>query len=113
MKLKWIKYLLFAAVATLLAIPAMASDKGDVVVELAGKKVLKDAAGKETFASADTAKPGDVIEYRAVYINKGKQKVTDLLATIPAPEGMEYLPGSASPHKFTASVDGKGFGPPP
>jgi uncharacterized repeat protein (TIGR01451 family) len=109
MKLKWMKYLIIAAVATLIAIPAVAADKGDVVVELTGRKVLKGVAGKEKFESADTAKPGDTIEYRAVYRNKGNKKVTDLFATIPAPAGMEYLPGSANPAKVSASLDGKEF----
>jgi uncharacterized repeat protein (TIGR01451 family) len=113
MEFKWMKCLFTVAVAILIAIPAVAADKGDVVVELTGKKVVKDAAGKEKFASADTAKPGDTIEYRAVYRNKGDKKVTDLLATIPAPEGMEYLPGSANPAKVSASLDGKGFSPVP
>ena len=113
MKLKWMQCLIVAALATLLAIPAMAADKGSVVVDLTGKKVIRTEAGKEKLESADTAKPGDTIEYRAVYRNKGSRKVSDLLATIPVPEGMEYLPASAKPARVSASLDGKEFGPVP
>jgi uncharacterized repeat protein (TIGR01451 family) len=113
MKHKWIKYLFVAAVATLLAIPAVAANKGDVVVELTGKKVLKNAAGKEMFETADKAKPGDVIEYKAVYRNKGKTAADNLLATIPVPLGTDYLPGSAKPADVSASLDGKEYAPAP
>jgi uncharacterized repeat protein (TIGR01451 family) len=113
MKLKWMKCLFTVAVATMIAIPAVAADKGDVTVQLTGQKVVKDASGKEKFASADRAKPGEVIEYKAVYRNNGKTAATNVLATIPVPLGADYLPGSAKPADISASLDGKEYAPAP
>ena len=64
------------------------------------QKIVRGADGKENYTSADSAKPGDVIEYKAVYRNKGKKAATNLLATIPVPLGTDYLTGSAKPAKL-------------
>src|SRR5690242_3433480 len=79
------------------AFPLLAADAANVVVNMEAWKVVKGAEGKEKFESADKAKPGDVIEYKAVYQNKGKVAATDVQATIPVPLGTEYLPTSAKP----------------
>lgn len=94
-------------------IVANGADKGEVSVKMSARKVVRDAKGAERFESGEQAKPGDVIEYVAVYRNTGKEKVTGLLATIPVPREMEFLPGTARPDRFDASVDGKAFGPAP
>jgi uncharacterized repeat protein (TIGR01451 family) len=103
--------IMIAAVFT--AFPVLAADKGSVAVELTGRKVVKDASGKEKFESAEKAKPGDIIEYRAVYRNKGKKPVTNVKGTIPVPQGTEYIAGSAVPSPVTASLDGKEYAPVP
>lgn len=76
----------------------------DVAVQLTASKV----AG-EKLVAADQAKPGDVIQYDAVYRNTSKGAVSNLQATVPIPSGLEYLPESAKPAGATASLDGKEF----
>lgn len=90
-----------------------AAEPEGVVVEMKHQKVVKGADGKEKHESAGKAKPGDVIEYKAVYRNKGKREATSLLATIPIPLGTDYIPGSAKPEKILASLDGASFAPAP
>jgi uncharacterized repeat protein (TIGR01451 family) len=66
--------------------------------------------GRETRASAESAKPGDVIEYRADYRNAGKSTVRAVQATLPIPPGTELLAGSATPGTgLRASLDGKAY----
>ncbi|WP_323503886.1 hypothetical protein, partial [Cryobacterium sp. RTS3] len=60
-------------------------------MELIQAKVTKTADGKEHFSSADSIRPGDVIEYRAVYTNRTDKPVNGVIATLPVPEGLEYL----------------------
>lgn len=70
--------------------------------------------GREQQLPADAAKPGDLLEYRAEYRNTGKTPTTQVKATVPVPaQGLEYLPGSASPPAVSASVDGRRFAPTP
>lgn len=70
-----------------------------ITVALTQQKVVKDDKGRETLVEAETVKPGDTLEYRAVYKNVSAQPVKQLAATIPLPEGLEYLPSSAQPRK--------------
>lgn len=107
------KFVIAALAVIFIAFPALAVETGDVVVELKGQKVVKGTDGKEKFESADKAKPGDVIEYKAAYRNKGKKPAANMLATIPVPLGTEFIPGSSKPAKATASVDGKEYAPVP
>jgi len=71
-----------------------------VTVKLTQFKVLKAADGKESLVDAATVKPGDVVEYRAVYTNKADVAVKNLAGELPIPEGLEYLPKSATPGAF-------------
>jgi uncharacterized repeat protein (TIGR01451 family) len=91
--------LLLIAVVPLLA---------EVTVQLTALKVVRNG-DKETLVPAEEAKPGEVVEYRAVYKNSDKNPVRDVKATIPVPSGMEYLPGTAQPADPMASVDGVNF----
>lgn len=102
----------FAIVSVALCAPALAFAAGDVHVALTAQRVTL-ADGKEVFAAADKARPGDVIEYRAVYKNDGRTAVRDLYATLPVPNGLEYLPRTAAPAVVLASTDGKSFAPIP
>lgn len=113
MRFRITSFVIAALAALFIALPVLAADKGDVAVELTGRKVVKEANGKETFESAAAAKPGDVIEYRAVYRNNAKKTVTNLLGVIPVPNGTEYIPGSSSPSRIAASLDGKTYAPAP
>lgn len=82
--------------------------EGDVSVALTAFRVTM-SQGKEAYVPAEQARPGEVIEYRATYKNMGKQAVKDLMATLPIPQGLEYLPKTAQPVRLLASVDGKNY----
>ena len=75
---------------------APAADK-TVSVALTQFKVVKGADGKEQLLDASSVKPGDVLEYRATYTNNTGKTVSGLVADLPIPEGLEYLPRSAKP----------------
>jgi uncharacterized repeat protein (TIGR01451 family) len=91
--------------------PAAASVKQEAVkINLTQGKVIKGGDGKEQFVDAATVKPGEVIEYRAVYTNRSKKPVSGLVATLPIPSGMEYVPKSAHADGHAAeaaTVDGR------
>ncbi len=86
---------------------------GDVRVSLTAQRVSKDANGKTILESGDQARPGDVLEYRVRYSNESASGVRRLMATLPIPIGMEYLPKTAQPAKVEASLDGRTFAPVP
>ena len=69
--------------------------------------------GHETLVPAEKARPGDVLEYHAVYRNDGAKPVRELVATLPIPGGLEYLPSTAAPAVMLASLDGAAFSPVP
>lgn len=73
------------------------AQKKAVEVVLVQSKVVHDAQGKEQLVAADSVKPGDVLEYRATYTNNTGKAVTGLVANLPIPDGLEYLPKSAKP----------------
>lgn len=89
------------AQATLAAQPAVSAPAPvaakAVTVVLTQFKVVKNAKGVEQLVDAAAVKPGDVIEYQATYKNNGKQAVSGLVANLPIPAGLEYLPKSARP----------------
>jgi uncharacterized repeat protein (TIGR01451 family) len=99
------------AVGVLLA-PTLARAASDITVVLTAQRVTV-VNGKEALGSAVQARPGDVIEYRAEYRNTGEHSVKQLAATLPVPNGMEYLPRTAMPNVLFASTDGKNFAPVP
>lgn len=96
----------FAVVAALA--PALAHADGDVRVTLQAARVTT-SNDREVLVPADQAKPGEVLEYRAVYTNDGKRDVRQLMATLPIPSGVEYLPRTAAPAVVLASLDGVTF----
>ncbi|ATE60107.1 hypothetical protein CCZ27_09220 [Thauera sinica] len=53
--------------------------------------------GREVLLDADEVKPGEVIEYRVVYTNSGNKSLSGFAATLPLPEGLEYVAKSARP----------------
>jgi uncharacterized repeat protein (TIGR01451 family) len=102
----------YAIVAVAIFAPALAHADGDVHVALTAQRVTI-ADGKDVYVSAEKARPGDVIEYRAVYKNDGRTAVRDLYATLPVPNGLAYLPRTAAPAVVLASTDGQSFAPVP
>lgn len=98
------------AIAGLLAAATTsASAKDDVTVKLTASKITAAKDGKEKLIAADTARPGEVIEYSAVYRNETKQPVKGLEATVPIPAGLELLPDTALPAAPLASANGADF----
>ena len=78
-----------------------------VHVQLSQLKVTQDAQGVDTFGSADKSKPGDVLEYRALYANTSPTTVNNLQATLPIPGGTDLIADTAKPSGAEASLDGK------
>ncbi|WP_291315513.1 hypothetical protein [Desulfuromonas sp.] len=94
-------------------VPSIAAGEGPLVIEMSSVRVVAGPGGEEEFLPADEGHPGDVIEYTARYRNVSQRSLGNILGTLPVPEGMEYLPGSAIPAQVSASTDGESFGPVP
>ena len=86
--------------------------KDPIIVALVAKKVVN-VAGAETLAAAEAIKPGDTLQYEAVYRNGSKGAVRDLSATVPVPQGLALVAESAAPAGALASTDGTNFQPMP
>ena len=72
------------------------ADLSPVTVNLSQWLVVMEK-GKEVFKPVESIKPGDVIEYRARYVNRSDQPVSDVQAQLPLPEGLLYQARSARP----------------
>jgi len=83
------------------AVPVL---KPEIESTLTAKRVEIDADKKEKLIEAKSAKPGEVIEYQAIYTNKGKTPVRDLLATLPIPEGTDFQRNSVKPVGAKATI---------
>jgi len=94
------------------AAASVAHAAGGVTVELTANRVTK-SQGREVLAPAEQARPGDLLEYRALYKNDGKSEARGLAATLPIPRGTQYVPGTALPRRVEASLDGHTFAPVP
>ncbi|HLJ86993.1 MAG TPA: hypothetical protein VKZ53_09215 [Candidatus Angelobacter sp.] len=107
-KLSFFRPGLMLAAAIALYLPAQA----EVKVMLAASKIVG-PDGTEQKQSSDKAKPGDVIEYVAEYRNTDTRPAKNVVATLPVPSGMEYLPQTALPGEVLASTDGVSYSPVP
>lgn len=107
---KMLSALMGLAALAWMAMPPAFAQKSPEPLEsrLVARKVVT-VGGRESFAEAATAKPGDVIEYVATYRNAGKDAITGLQATLPIPGQTELVAGSARPTKARASLDGLAF----
>jgi len=103
-----LKSLLTGAIALAIAVPLLAEVK---IVLTASKIVVVN--GAEQKQASDKARPGETIEYVAEYKNTGKDKVSDVMANLPVPAGMEFLPQTAAPEGATATTDDKTWSPIP
>lgn len=106
------RLLAVVAFATALIAPAAALAGSDVTVTLSAQRVSV-SQGKESLSPANEVKPGELVEYRAVYTNAGATPARQMLATLPVPAGMELVARTASPAKVEASLDGRTFAPVP
>jgi uncharacterized repeat protein (TIGR01451 family) len=102
-----------AATALILAAALPVQGEGGaqspVEVRLDVQRIVRAADGRESRANADTAKPGDTLEYVVTYRNSGREPVRDLQATLPIPPATELVPGSARPSTARASLDAREF----
>jgi uncharacterized repeat protein (TIGR01451 family) len=102
-----------AAVARVAQSPvATAANDGPLAVKLERRKVQL-VAGKELLQSAETAKPGDVLEEVATYTNRSSAPVAGVEATLPVPANTQLVPGSVNPSTARVSLDGVTFAPMP
>jgi len=101
--------LFVALVGVALASTFATAARCEVQVQLTAHRIVKDTQGREQLEAGDQAKPGELIEYRAVYRNDGDAGVRQLVATLPIPQGMEYVASTAAPAPAMASRDGKTF----
>lgn len=92
---------------------AQATPSGELTASLVHNRVVTAAGGAEKLEAAPRVAPGDVIEYRAAYANRGKASVNGVEASMPVPAGMEYVPGTARPANPLASTGDGRFAPIP
>jgi hypothetical protein len=106
--------LLAGLALTALFVPAGdAAAAGDVTVALQASRVVAAANGKERLEPTESVRPGELIEYRATYTNRGAGAVRGLEGVLPIPVGTEYVGLSATPAGVEASTDGVRFAPIP
>ena len=105
-----LQFLAVAMLAVAATSHAQQQQSGPLDVLLESRKVVAAADGKETFAAAESAKPGDVIEYTATYRNTTRQAIKGLEATIPVPSNTEFVAGSQRPAQAKASLDARTWG---
>jgi uncharacterized repeat protein (TIGR01451 family) len=84
-----------------------------VTVTLTLKRVVISANGKEKLEDAPKIKPGELLEYRAVYQNKSKTTIDGLTASLPVPVGLEYVKQSGKPAGVLATADDIKYAPEP
>ncbi|SRR5579859_996662 len=99
-------FVIVAALALYLPLQA------EVKVLLIANKIIK-MDGTEQKQPGDKAKPGEIIEYVAEYKNPDKSSVKDVVATLPVPAGMEYIPNTAAPSQVLASTGDGNYAPVP
>jgi uncharacterized repeat protein (TIGR01451 family) len=101
--------------ATLVVVAALALYlplQAEVKVLLIANKIIS-VDGTEKKEPGDKAKPGEVIEYVAEYKNPDRSSVKNVVATLPVPAGMEYLPSTAAPNQVMASTSDGNYAPVP
>jgi uncharacterized repeat protein (TIGR01451 family) len=86
-----------------------AQNNNDLQLELTAFKVTKKADGTESLTPTERLKPQETLEYQVKYHNKGDKVLRNVQATLPIPEALELLPGTAKPAKAWASIDGKTY----
>ena len=92
-----------------MSVCALARASGDLSTALHVTRIVMQSDGTESNEPANSAKPGDVLEYVAEYHNGSTHVIKQLAATLPIPNGTEYVPTSALPADALASTDGTHF----
>lgn len=78
-----------------------------LATELSLARIVVRDDGKEMQTPATLVQPGDTLLYTAVYRNQGKSALSDVVASLPVPRGMQLAPAPAA--EVQASLDGKTF----
>jgi len=99
-------FVIVAALALYLPLQA------EIKVLLIANKIIR-VDGTEKKESGDKVKPGEVIEYVAEYENHDKSPAKNVIATLPVPAGMEYVPETAIPNQVMASTSDGNYAPVP
>lgn len=92
-------YVLFVAITTMLLVATSAFAQSDVAVKItAQKKVVEYVDGKPVTKLVDAKNviPGDTIVYTIKATNNGNSQVGNIVLVDPLPEGVVYLPGTAT-----------------
>lgn len=98
----------FGLVATSLS--AQASQE-PLSVNFSVRKQVTDETGKAEWVAGQEAKPGDLLQYTAVYTNEGQGRLSAIKAVIPIPAEVTCIAESAQPTPAEASLDGVEFLP--
>lgn len=110
-KKAWLAGLAGLVALSVSAAPSAPNTEGaPVSSHLEAFRVVAGADGKEHLVPTEEISPGDVIEYRVRYSNRGRGSLRNLTATLPIPASTRYLPGTASPRRVMASTGGEDFG---
>ena len=104
---------LFASIVLLSAALTAHADNTRLTSELKVASVVKQADGSEALASAQSVKPGDLLQYSTVYSNPTPRAVSRLVASLPIPAGTEWVAAGTLPSTVSASLDGAVFAPVP
>jgi uncharacterized repeat protein (TIGR01451 family) len=86
---------------------------GPLTSELTVQSVTRIEGDREQLQPARTVKPGELLQYTAVYTNAGRTPVRQVVATLPIPAGTVLAADTKLPEAAHASVDGKTFAPMP
>ena len=115
-RFSWIAAWLVLLCTPWLAVSASAQAAGApqaATVRLSAFKVtttMVNGAPVERLEKLDGIKPGETIEYQAVYRNATPAVQTNVQVALPVPaNGLQYLPNTAVPEKAEASLDGVAF----
>lgn len=101
----------FALVSLMASAPA-AWAKPVVSSELQVHQVVHERNG-DVLKPVTVVKPGDVLEYRAVYGNSGDSGAAHFMASVPVPSGTSLLAAGTVPAGAQATVDGTHYAPMP
>ncbi|MBU6438224.1 MAG: hypothetical protein KGQ77_11925, partial [Betaproteobacteria bacterium] len=91
-----------------LAASVHAEDPAKLRSTLAVQRVER-SEGQERLVPVEQARPGDVLEYRAVYRNLSDKALQHVMAVLPVPAGTVLELGSQRPQAAEASLDGEHF----
>jgi uncharacterized repeat protein (TIGR01451 family) len=106
---KWFVAAVSAALGVACVSAVHAQQSNPIETRLEARRVVLQADGKEAFAGAEAARPGDVIEYTATYRNVASAPVRNLEATLPIPANTELVEASPTPAGVRASTDARSF----